>query len=91
LGENYSILIMGDINVDGDGGGVDGDGSGGISPSQQSAGTETSVPQNWSSMAAALRNFSWMDVVYLGFSPWKEYIGRRAMLEGGPGAHTTWW
>jgi hypothetical protein len=40
-GENYSLLIMGDINVDGDdggvdgdGGGVDGDGSGGNSPSR---------------------------------------------------------
>jgi hypothetical protein len=59
---------MGDSNVDGDGGEVDGDGggvigvdgfgSGGTSPSRQGAGTETSVPQNWSSIAAALRNFS---------------------------------
>jgi hypothetical protein len=68
LGENYSLLIMGDHNVDGDGGevdgddgggdGVDGDGSGGTSPSRQAAGTETSVPQNWSSMAGVLQNFS---------------------------------
>jgi hypothetical protein len=28
---------------------------------------------------------------YLGFSPQREYIGRRAMSEGGPRAHTTWW
>jgi hypothetical protein len=56
---------MGDSNVDGDGGevdedggGVDGDGSRGTSPSWQGAGTETSIPQNWSSTAAALRNFS---------------------------------
>jgi hypothetical protein len=49
---------MGDNNVDGDGGGVDGDGSGGNSPSRQGAGIETSVPQNWSSMVAALQNFS---------------------------------
>jgi hypothetical protein len=27
----------------------------------------------------------------LGFSPWREYIGGRAMSEGEPGAHTTWW
>jgi hypothetical protein len=27
----------------------------------------------------------------LGFSPRRENIGGRAMLEGGPGAHTTWW
>jgi hypothetical protein len=52
---------MGDSNVDGDGGGgdgVDGDGSGGTSPSWQGAGTETSIPLNWSLMVAALQNFS---------------------------------
>jgi hypothetical protein len=49
---------MGDSNGDGDGGG---DGSGGNSPSRQGAGIETSVPRNWSSMAAALQNFLWMD------------------------------
>jgi hypothetical protein len=37
---------------------TDGDGSGGTSPSRQSAGTETSLPQNLSSTAAALRNCS---------------------------------
>jgi hypothetical protein len=52
---------MGVNNSDGDGSGVDGDSSGGNSPSSQGAGTETYVPRNWSSMAAALRNFSWMD------------------------------
>jgi hypothetical protein len=41
--------------------GVDGDGSGGNSPSRQGAGIKTSVPQNWSSMAVALQNFSWME------------------------------
>jgi hypothetical protein len=59
---------MGDNNVDGDDGevdgvggggdGVDGDGSRGTSPSRQGARTETSVPRNWSSMAAVLQNFS---------------------------------
>jgi hypothetical protein len=59
---------MGDINVDGDGGefdgddgggdGINGDGSGGTSPSRQGIGTETSVPQNWSSMAVVLQNFT---------------------------------
>jgi hypothetical protein len=58
---------MGDNNggggdeVDGDGGGgdgVDGNGSGGTSLSRQGARIETSVPQNLSSMAAVLRNFS---------------------------------
>jgi hypothetical protein len=52
---------MGVSNGDGDGDGVDGDGSAGNSLSRQGAGTETSVPRNWSSMAAALRYFSWMD------------------------------
>jgi hypothetical protein len=35
---------------------TDGDDSGGTSPSRQGAGTETSVPQNLSLTAAALRN-----------------------------------
>jgi hypothetical protein len=71
-GENYSLLIMGDSNIDGDGGevdgdgsggdGVDGDGSGGNSSSWQGAETETYVPRNWSSTAAALRNFTWENV-----------------------------
>jgi hypothetical protein len=28
---------------------------------------------------------------FLGFSRRRHYIGGRAMSEGGPGAHTTWW
>jgi hypothetical protein len=57
---------MGDSNVDEDGGGidgdgggddgVDGDGSGGTSPSQQGARTETSIPQNSSVVAVELQN-----------------------------------
>jgi hypothetical protein len=52
---------MGDSNGDEDGGGVNGDGSGVNSPSRQGAGTETYVSQNWSSMVAALQNFSWKE------------------------------
>jgi hypothetical protein len=48
-------------NIDEDGGGVDGDGSGGNSSFRQGAGTETSVPRNWSLIAATLPNFLWMD------------------------------
>ena len=59
-GENYSLLIVGVSNGDEDGGGADGDDSGGNYPSRQGAGTGTSDPQNLSSMAAALRNFSWI-------------------------------
>jgi hypothetical protein len=48
---------MGDSNGDGDGGGVDGDGSEGNYPSQQGAGTETSIPRTLSATAAVLENF----------------------------------
>jgi hypothetical protein len=58
---------MGVRNGDEDGGGVDGDGSEGNPPSRQGDGTKTSVPQNWSLMAAALWNFLWMDAIDLGF------------------------
>ena len=44
--KNYSLLIMGISNGDGDGGGVDGDASGGNSPSRQSAEIETFSPPN---------------------------------------------
>jgi hypothetical protein len=37
---------------------TDGDGSGGTSPSQQGARTETSVPRNLSSTAVEMRNCS---------------------------------
>jgi hypothetical protein len=57
---------MGDSNVDGDGGevdgddgggdGVDGDGSGGTSLTRQGARIETYVPQNLSVAAAELQN-----------------------------------
>jgi hypothetical protein len=38
---------------------TDGDGSEGTSPSRQGVGTETSIPQNSSAMAAELRNSFW--------------------------------
>jgi hypothetical protein len=57
---------MGDNNVEGDGGevdghdgggyGVDGDGSRGTSPSWQGARTDTSIPQNLSVAVAELQN-----------------------------------
>jgi hypothetical protein len=73
---------MGDNNGDEDGSGVDGDGSEGNSPSRQGARTETSVPRNWSSMAATLWNFSGKTPIDLGFSRRRDYIGRGAMSEG---------
>jgi hypothetical protein len=66
---NYSLLIIGDSKVDGDGGEVDGDGGDGDGdrwrwlrghfPVRQGAGTETSVPRNSSTVAAELRNCFW--------------------------------
>jgi hypothetical protein len=82
---------MGDSNVDGDGGRVDGDGSGGNSPSRQGTRPETPVPRTSSSMAAALRNFLWIILGSLGFSCQRLYIGGGAMSEGTRGAHTRWW
>jgi hypothetical protein len=92
---------MGDSNIGGDGGevngdegggdDVDGDGSRGTSPSQKSVGTETSVPQNWSSTAAALRNCSGKNADFLGFSVGRLYIGEGASSGGGPGGLTPWW
>jgi hypothetical protein len=91
LGENYSLLIIGDINSDEDGGGVDGDGSGGNSPSWQGAGTETSIPQISSVMVAVLQNFFGKMSIDLGFSRRRLYIGGGAMSEGTRDSHTRWW
>jgi hypothetical protein len=82
---------MGVSNGDEDGGGVDGDGSGGNSLSRQSAGTETSVPQNLSSMAAALQNFLWMDANSFRVFASEAIYRQKDDVRGHPGAHTTWW
>jgi hypothetical protein len=63
---NYSLLIIGDSKVDGDGGEVDGDGreetdgngSGGTFPSRQGARTETSIPRNSLTATVELQNYS---------------------------------
>jgi hypothetical protein len=102
LKENYSLLIMGVSNGDEDDGGVDGDGSGGNSPSWQGAGTETSVARNWSSMAAVLWNFSWMDADYFRVFASEGIYRRKGDVRGHPGGphhlvvrqgvtHTTLW
>jgi hypothetical protein len=67
---------------------TDGDGSGGTSLSQQGAGTETSVPRNLSSTAAALRNCSGNFADSLGFSVPRLYIGEGASSGGCQGALT---
>jgi hypothetical protein len=67
---------------------TDGDGSGGTSPSRQGAGTETSIPQNLSSTAAALRNYSGKNAIVLGFSVPRLLIGEKAASEVGKGGLT---
>ena len=67
-GENYSLLIMGVSNGDGDGGGVDGDGSGGNSPSRQGARTETSVPRTRVCDDGRDGTFRGLMLIHLGFS-----------------------
>jgi hypothetical protein len=56
---------------------TDGDGSGGTSPSRQGARTETSVPQNLSSMAAVLWNCSGKNA-----NCFRVYVGRLLIDEG---------
>jgi hypothetical protein len=62
---------------------TDGDGSGGTSPSQQGARTETSVPRNSSVVAAELRNCSGNFADSLGFYVPRLYIGE-GVLSGAP-------
>jgi hypothetical protein len=76
---------MGVSNNNEDGGGVDVDGSGGNFSSRQDAGTETSVPQNWSLMAAALRNFLWMDTDSFRVFALKGIYRQKGNVRGHPG------
>jgi hypothetical protein len=67
---------------------TDGDGSGGTSPSQQGAGTETSVPRNLSSMAAALRNCSGKNAnCFRVFRPEALYRRRGGVMRRPGGSH----
>jgi hypothetical protein len=63
---------------------TDGDGSGGTSPSQQGAGTETSIPRNSLMVAAELRNSSrnFVDSLRV-FRPEASYR-RRGVVRSGP-------
>jgi hypothetical protein len=70
---------------------TDGDGSGGNSSSRQGAGIETSVPQNLSSMAAALRNCSGKNADYFRVFYWEASYRRKGVVRGGPGdPHHRW-
>jgi hypothetical protein len=60
---------------------TNGDGSGGTSPSRQGAGTETSVLQNLSSTAAALRTVLGKTLIVLGFSVGRLLLGEGASSE----------
>jgi hypothetical protein len=84
---------MEDSNGDEDGGGVDGDGSWGNFPSRQVAGTETSVPRNWSLMVAALRNFLWMDTRWFRVFVSEAFYRRKGDVRGhlrGPHHMVAW-
>jgi hypothetical protein len=64
--------------------------SGGDSPSPVGCWEEFLDPPDLAStMAAACSMFSGKEFRPLGFSHRGQYIGGRAMLEGGPGVHTT--
>jgi hypothetical protein len=70
---------------------TDGDGSGGTSSSRQGARTETSVPQNLSSMAAALRNCSRKNADCFMVFETEALNRRRGGVRGPPGwPHRRW-
>ena len=60
--------------------------SGRNSPSRQGAGTEISVSRNLSSMAAELRNFSWMEAQVFRVFPRNGINRRKGNVGGPPGA-----
>jgi hypothetical protein len=70
---------------------TDGDGSGGTSPSQQGAETETSVPQNLSLTVAALRNCSGKNADCFRVFRREALYRRRGIVRSGPGwSHHRW-
>jgi hypothetical protein len=70
---------------------TDRDGSGGTSPSRQGARTETSIPRNLSSMAAALRNCSGKNADCFRVFRCEASYRRRGVIRSGPGApHHRW-
>jgi hypothetical protein len=74
----------GEINEDGGGvDGVDGDGSGGTSPSRRVP-EQTSVPQNWSTTAAALWNFIWENTDCLRVFASEDFYRQRVDVRGWP-------
>jgi hypothetical protein len=70
---------------------TDGDGSGGTSPSRQGAETETSVPRNLSSTAAALRNSSRNFADCFRVFRREAFYRRRGVVRRQPGwSHNRW-
>jgi hypothetical protein len=67
---------------------TDGDGSGDTSPSRQGARTETFVPRNLSSMAAALRNCSGKIADCFRVFYHEASYRRRGVVRSGPGGLT---
>jgi hypothetical protein len=68
---------------------TDGDGSEGTSPSRQGARTETSVPQNSSTVAAELRNCSGKNADSPRVFRPEALYRRRGVVRGLPGAPRT--
>jgi hypothetical protein len=68
---------------------TDGDGSGGTSPSRQGAGIRTSIPQNLSSIGAALRNCSGKNADCFRVFETEVLNRRRGGVTGPPGGLTT--
>jgi hypothetical protein len=70
---------------------TDGDGSRGTSSSRQGAGTETYVPRNLSSMAAALRNCSGKNADWFRVFHREALYRQRGVIRSGPGGpHHRW-
>jgi hypothetical protein len=70
---------------------TNGDGSGGTSPSQQGAGTETSIPWNSSAVAVELRNSSGKFADCFRVFHQEASYRQRGVIRSGPGApHHRW-
>jgi hypothetical protein len=68
---------------------TDGDGFGGTSPSRQGVGTETSIPQNSSTVVAELRNSFWKIADSPRVFHPEALYRRRGVIRGLPGAPHT--
>jgi hypothetical protein len=89
-GENYSLLIIGDNNSVGDGVESMEMAPGAIPHPGRVPEQRLLSPELCLRWRQRCRTLSGKMPISLGFSHRRDYIGGRAMLGGGPGAHTTW-